>query len=85
MRAGIKEICGAVLRHGSLDTQEQMVEYNYEPVQGDQVTRGEAVTNRRVQNHETLRAIMSSCKESLFPKKSLSYGWWVDGPKDFSV
>ena len=40
-----------MLRHGSLDTQEQMVEYNYEPVQGDQVTRGEAVTNRRVQNH----------------------------------
>ena len=26
-----------MLRHGSLDTAEQMVEYNYEPVQGDQV------------------------------------------------
>ena len=53
-----------MLRHGSLDTQEQMVEYNYEPVQGDQVTmgRGEAVTNTRVQNHETLRAIMSSLR-----------------------
>ena len=27
-----------MLRHGSLDTTEQMVEYNYEPVPGDQVT-----------------------------------------------
>ena len=26
-----------MLRHGSLDTAEQMVEYNYEPVPGDQV------------------------------------------------
>ena len=34
---GIREICSTVLRHGSLDTAEQMVEYNYEPVQGDQV------------------------------------------------
>ena len=38
--AGIKELCGTVLRHGSLETSEQMVQYNYEPVQGDQVICG---------------------------------------------
>ena len=35
--AGIKEVCGAVLRHGSLATAEQMVQYTYEPVEGDKV------------------------------------------------
>ena len=35
--AGIKEICCSVSKHGSMTTSEQMVQYNYEPVQGDQV------------------------------------------------
>jgi len=35
---GIKEICCSVSKHGSMTTSEQMVQYNYEPVQGDQVS-----------------------------------------------
>ena len=36
--AAIKDVCSVVLRHGSVDIAEQMVQYNYEPVQGDQVS-----------------------------------------------
>jgi len=35
---GIREMCSLVLRHGSLETSEHMVTYNYEPVQGDKDT-----------------------------------------------
>ena len=39
MIAAIKDVCSVVLRHGSVDIAEQMVQYNYEPVQGDQVLK----------------------------------------------
>ena len=35
--AAIKEITGGLALTGSLDLGEQMVQYTYEPVQGDQV------------------------------------------------
>ena len=38
LELGIREICCSVSKHGSMETAEQMVQYNYEPVQGDQVS-----------------------------------------------
>ena len=38
--SGIKEVTGSVSKSGNLELGEEMVQYCYEPVQGDQV-RGE--------------------------------------------
>ena len=38
--SGIKEVTGSVSKSGNLELGEEMVQYCYEPVQGDQVRRG---------------------------------------------